>query len=62
MEVKEQNSKDLPKDLKELYGIFTGTEAPDKKELRRIFHEKTVKAITPEELLVIYNNQNTPNN
>jgi len=31
----------LPKDLEELYGIFEGTKAPDKKELRRMFHEKS---------------------
>jgi hypothetical protein len=31
---------DLPKELEELYGIFKGTDAPDKKELRKIFHEK----------------------
>ena len=40
MELKEQNSMDLPKDLEELYGIFAGTEVPEKKELRRMFHEK----------------------
>ena len=40
MELKEQNTTDLPKNLKELYGIFEGMETPDKKELRRMFHEK----------------------
>ena len=40
MELREENPIDLPKDLEELYGIFAGTEAPDKKELRRMFHEK----------------------
>ena len=40
LELREQNSTDLPKDLEELYGIFAGIEAPDKKELREMFHEK----------------------
>ena len=40
MELREQNSVDLPKGLEELYGIFAGIEAPEKKELRRMFHEK----------------------
>ena len=40
MELRGQNSTDLPKDLEELYGIFAGIEAPEKKELRRMFHEK----------------------
>ncbi|MDR2116708.1 MAG: DUF6364 family protein [Planctomycetaceae bacterium] len=31
---------DLPQDLAELYGIFEGIETPDKKELRRMFHDK----------------------
>jgi len=30
--------------MEELYGIFEGIEAPDKKELRRMFHEKHRKA------------------
>ena len=30
----------LPKGLEELYGIFEGIEAPDKKILRRMFHVK----------------------
>jgi 1-acyl-sn-glycerol-3-phosphate acyltransferase/ribosomal protein S27AE len=30
----------LPKDLEELYGIFEGKDAPNKKELRKMFHEK----------------------
>ena len=38
--LKQQNTAALPKDLEELYGIFEGIEAPDKKELRRMFHEK----------------------
>jgi hypothetical protein len=40
IELKGQNVTDLPKDLEELYGIFEGTDAPNKKELRKIFHEK----------------------
>jgi hypothetical protein len=40
IELKEQNATDLPKDLEELYGIFEGTDIPDKKALRKIFHEK----------------------
>jgi len=39
-ELKGQNSTKLPNDLEELYGMFEGMEAPDKKELRRMFHEK----------------------
>jgi hypothetical protein len=35
-----KNSSNLPKDLEELYGIFEGIDAPDKKEIRKIFHEK----------------------
>ena len=30
----------LPRDLEELYGIFEGIDAPDKKEIRKMFHEK----------------------
>ena len=40
MDLKNQNSTELPKDLEELYGVFEGIDAPDKKELRKIFHEK----------------------
>jgi len=40
VELKSQNTSTLPRDLEELYGIFEGTDAPDKKELRRMFHEK----------------------
>jgi hypothetical protein len=39
-EMNEQYTTGLPKDLEELYGIFEGLPAPDKKELRRMFHEK----------------------
>ena len=38
--LKEQNTAVLPKGIDELYGIFEGTEVPDKKALRRMFHEK----------------------
>ncbi|MDR2543190.1 MAG: DUF6364 family protein [Treponema sp.] len=38
--LKEQKTTTLPKDFKELYGIFEGINVPDKKELRRMFHEK----------------------
>jgi hypothetical protein len=40
IELKEQNGTDLPKDLEELYGIFEGMDAPNKKKLRKMFHEK----------------------
>jgi len=40
VELKEQKKTTLPKDLDELYGIFEGVEIPEKKEMRRIFHEK----------------------
>ncbi|MDR2923325.1 MAG: DUF6364 family protein [Treponema sp.] len=40
IELREKNSNDLPQDLQELYGIFEGIDIPDKKELRRMFHEK----------------------
>jgi hypothetical protein len=40
IELKEQTAADLPKDLEELYGIFEGADAPTKKELRKMFHEK----------------------
>jgi hypothetical protein len=40
IELKQNNATELPKELEELYGIFEGTDAPDKKELRKIFHEK----------------------
>jgi hypothetical protein len=41
IELKEQTIPDLPKDLEELYGIFEGMDVPDKKELRKMFHEKS---------------------
>jgi hypothetical protein len=37
---KSETKLDLPPKLAELYGIFAGKNAPDKKELRRMFHEK----------------------
>ena len=40
IELKRQNTTDLPADIEELYGIFEGMDVPDKKELRRMFHEK----------------------
>jgi len=40
IELKEQKSIALPKELEELYGIFEDAEVPEKKEIRRIFHEK----------------------
>jgi hypothetical protein len=41
IELKEQGAAELPRDLEELYGIFEGADAPDKKELREMFHEKS---------------------
>ena len=38
--VKEQTTAALPKNLGELYGIFEGIKTPEKKELRKMFHEK----------------------
>jgi hypothetical protein len=40
IELKKKNSDDLPQDIQELHGIFEGIETPDKKELRKMFHEK----------------------
>ena len=40
IELKKQDTTALPNGLEELYGIFEGTEVPDKNELRRMFHEK----------------------
>jgi hypothetical protein len=40
IELKEQNINDMPEDLEELYGIFEGMEVPNKKELRKMFHDK----------------------
>jgi hypothetical protein len=41
IELKEQNTPELPHDLEELYGIFEGMDVPDKKEMRKMFHEKS---------------------
>jgi len=38
--LKEQSATDLPQDLAELHGLFEGINAPDKYELRKMFHEK----------------------
>ena len=38
--LKEQNTTELPNDLGDIYGIFEGIDTPDKKEMRRMFHEK----------------------
>jgi len=40
IELKKKDSDDLPQDIQELHGIFEGIETPDKKELRKMFHEK----------------------
>jgi hypothetical protein len=40
IELRIKNTTGLPKDLEELYGIFEGVDAPDKKEIRKMFHEK----------------------
>jgi hypothetical protein len=39
MELKHKNTPEIPKEVAELYGILEGTDVPDKKELRRIFHD-----------------------
>jgi len=39
-ELKKHDDPDLPKNLEELYGIFEGIKTPDKKGLRKLFHEK----------------------
>ena len=38
-ELKATRNPDIPKEVAELRGILKGTRIPDKKELRRIFHE-----------------------
>jgi hypothetical protein len=40
IELRNRNSTGLPNDLEELYGIFEGIEVPDKKGIRKLFHEK----------------------
>jgi hypothetical protein len=42
-QLKENNTPEIPKEAAELYGILEGTpgmQVPDKKELRRQFHEE----------------------
>ncbi|MDR2102618.1 MAG: DUF6364 family protein [Treponema sp.] len=39
MELKNKNTPEIPKEAAELYGILEGIDIPDKKELRRAFHE-----------------------
>jgi len=38
--LKASSAKSLPGDLDELYGVFEGILAPDKKELRKLVYEK----------------------
>jgi len=38
--LKETRPVELPADLEDLYGIFEGMDAPDKKTLRTMFNEK----------------------
>jgi hypothetical protein len=38
IELRNKNATGLSKDLEELYGIFEGIDAPDKKEIRKMFH------------------------
>jgi hypothetical protein len=40
LELRNNNASGLPKDLEDLYGIFKGIDVPDKKEIRKMFHEK----------------------
>jgi hypothetical protein len=40
LELKNKNNVGLPVDLQEIYGIFEKYDAPDKKILRKSFHEK----------------------
>jgi hypothetical protein len=40
IELRNNNTPSLPRDLGELYGIFEGIDVPDKKEIRKMFHEK----------------------
>jgi hypothetical protein len=52
--LREQNNQDLPKDLEELYGIFEGIDVPDKKEMRRMFHEKNSNSFGVTVTFVLY--------
>jgi hypothetical protein len=38
-ELRTKNSPEIPQEAAELYGILEGINVPDKKELRRKFHE-----------------------
>ncbi|MDR1150633.1 MAG: DUF6364 family protein [Clostridiales bacterium] len=40
IELRKQSTPNLPKYLDELYGVFENVNTPNKKELRKIFHEK----------------------
>jgi 16S rRNA C1402 N4-methylase RsmH len=41
LEIKNTSNMDIPQEVEELYGIFAdmGINVPDKKELRKMFHE-----------------------
>jgi hypothetical protein len=39
IELKNKSIPEIPKEAAELYGILEGMDVPDKKELRRKFHE-----------------------
>jgi hypothetical protein len=39
MELKTRSMPEIPREAAELYGILEGINVPDKKELRRKFHE-----------------------
>jgi hypothetical protein len=39
MELQTKNTPQIPKEAADLYGILEGIKVPDKKELRRKFHE-----------------------
>jgi hypothetical protein len=39
LELRNKNTPEIPKEAAELYGILEGITVPDKKELRRKFHE-----------------------
>jgi hypothetical protein len=40
LELKTKSIPEIPKEVAELYGILEGIDVPDKKELRRKFHEE----------------------
>jgi hypothetical protein len=39
VELKNRSAPEIPKEAAELYGILEGIDIPDKKELRKRFHE-----------------------